>query len=74
MPLHPQKNKENQKKRNIKSRKIDNKKRKNISVQVHHNSTPLLMFLLQKNLPLPPLSPFLSILPNSFLISSNIHP
>jgi len=40
MPLHHQKSKEkeNQKKRNIKSRKIDKRKRKMFSVQAHHNN------------------------------------
>jgi len=33
------KSKENQKKKNIKSRKID-KRKKNISIQAHHNTHP----------------------------------
>ena len=41
---------------------------------MHYNSTPLLRFLLQRNfLPLPSLSPFLSILLNFFPIFSNIY-
>jgi len=76
MPLHHKlKEKEIQKKRNIKSRKIDKRKRKMFSPHMHYNSTPLLRFLLQRDfLPLPLLSPFLSILLNFSPIFSNIRP
>jgi len=53
--------KENKNKRNIKSRKIDKRKRKNISVQAHYKSIPLSRFCLWRNLPpIPYLLSFLS--------------
>jgi len=43
------KKKEIQKKRNIKSRKIDKRKRKMLVFKVFYNSTPLLRFHFQRN-------------------------
>jgi len=60
--------KKNQKKRNIKSRKIDKKKRKMLVFKYTITVPPLFRFCLQRNLP--PL-PSLSILPNCSLVSLN---
>ena len=60
-----EKEKEIQKKRNIKSRKIDKRKRKMLVSKVFHNSTPLLRFRFQRNfffVPPDPLTPLLIFL------------
>ena len=63
--LSLKKEKEIQKKRNIKSRKIDRRKRKMLVSKVFYNSTPLLRFCFQRNfffVPSAPLTPLLIFL------------